>query len=89
MQLSMLQNLTDKQGHLTGGSSGSMCVDSKFNLVGINYLETSSSDNQYYGNTIALFNSQTPFENFEGSIRKEILNKLKKENLKTIKLNNN
>ncbi len=95
VQSSILRTyVPDHYDLLTGGASGSMAIDSKFNLIGITFLESKSSEQEggkakYVSNGIGLFNSHTQYDNFSGNIREDILNKLKKENLKTVKLNNN
>ncbi|MDD7847453.1 MAG2960 family serine endopeptidase lipoprotein [Metamycoplasma hyosynoviae] len=93
VQSSYLNTYTNNEHVLHGGSSGSMAIDSRFNLIGINFLQTSSNEVDNYGkskyvtNGVALFNSHIEHEDFSGSIRDEIIEKLKSENIKTIKLN--
>ncbi|WP_434323843.1 MAG2960 family serine endopeptidase lipoprotein [Mycoplasma capricolum] len=75
---------------LDGGSSGSMAIDSSFNLIGINYLLTKDQLHNTTTNAISLMQGQSTYENgFDGNIRTDFINKLKKDNLTTVKLNPN
>ncbi|WP_434334509.1 lipoprotein [Mycoplasma capricolum subsp. capricolum] len=75
---------------LDGGSSGSMAIDSSFNLIGINYLLTKDELHNTTTNAISLMQGQSTYENgFDGNIRTDFINKLKKDNLITVKLNPN
>ncbi|WFQ96300.1 lipoprotein [Mycoplasma feriruminatoris] len=73
---------------LDGGSSGSMAIDSSFNLIGINYLLTKDDKHNTSTNAISLMQGQSTYENgFNGNIRTDFVKKLKKDNLITVKLN--
>ncbi|CEA10457.1 hypothetical protein MCCPILRI181_00089 [Mycoplasma capricolum subsp. capripneumoniae] len=75
---------------LDGDSSGSMAIDSSFNLIGINYLLTKDQLHNTTTNAISLMQGQSTYENgFDGNIRTDFINKLKKDNLITVKLNPN
>ncbi|QVK05910.1 MAG2960 family serine endopeptidase lipoprotein [Mycoplasma mycoides] len=75
---------------LDGGSSGSMAIDSSFNLIGINYLLTKDDKHNTITNAISLMQGQSDYENgFDGNIRTDFIKKLKKDNLTTVKLNPN
>nr|VZK65605.1 hypothetical protein MF5292_00783 [Mycoplasma feriruminatoris]VZR75749.1 hypothetical protein MF5294_00782 [Mycoplasma feriruminatoris]VZR98416.1 hypothetical protein MF5293_00778 [Mycoplasma feriruminatoris] len=73
---------------LDGGSSGSMAIDSSFNLIGVNYLLTKDEKHNTSTNAISLMQGQSTYENgFNGNIRTDFVKKLKKDNLITVKLN--
>ncbi|WP_347938272.1 lipoprotein [Mycoplasma feriruminatoris] len=73
---------------LDGGSSGSMAIDSSFNLIGINYLLTKDEKHNTSTNAISLMQGQSTYENgFDGNIRTDFVKKLRKDNLITVKLN--
>lgn len=79
---------TSANRYLLGGASGSMAIDSKFNLVGALFNGiTNSIDEPFYTNGIGLMDSQSQYDNWDGSIRNDILKKIKEENLYTIKIN--
>ncbi|PTD31011.1 MAG2960 family serine endopeptidase lipoprotein [Mycoplasma leachii] len=80
----------EKHKVLDEGSSGSMAIDSSFNLIGINYLLTSDDKQNTITNAISLMQGQSDYENgFDGNIRTDFIKKLKKDNLITVKLNPN
>ncbi|TQC51588.1 hypothetical protein E1I18_01630 [Mycoplasmopsis mucosicanis] len=74
---------------LIGGSSGSMVIDSRFNVVGINFKHVEQIDSNNKGNQAVLFKGYSDYDpmEFSGDIKQELLQKLKRENLETIKLN--
>lgn len=71
------------------GSSGSMVIDSSFNLVGINYLFTRDATyTDTFSNAVALMEGHGDYKNgFDGNIRTDFVKKLVSDNVKTIKLN--
>ncbi|KEZ23604.1 MAG2960 family serine endopeptidase lipoprotein [Ureaplasma diversum] len=77
----------DKRQNLLGpGSSGSVAIDSHFNLIGINYLL--SKDVNAYANAIALMEGFGDYKNnFDGNLRTDIRNKLMKDKVYTVKIN--
>ncbi|QVK08424.1 MAG2960 family serine endopeptidase lipoprotein [Mycoplasma mycoides] len=80
----------EKHKALDEGSSGSMAIDSSFNLIGINYLLTRDNKHNTITNAISLMQGQSDYENgFDGNIRTDFIKKLKKDNLITVKLNPN
>ena len=93
IQNSILNTFSDKSKYLTGGSSGSLTIDSRFNAIGINFagiLDNDDNDSRYqnfYTNTISLFNSKGDYTDWNGSIKDDIVKKLKSEKTKTILLN--
>lgn len=91
LQNSVLYTKISSGEYLLGGASGSMAIDSKFNLVGVLYNGVFEPDNlaSPFTNSIALLNSHSKFKNWEGSVKNDVIKKLKKENTKTIKLNSN
>ncbi|WP_102032219.1 MAG2960 family serine endopeptidase lipoprotein [Metamycoplasma canadense] len=73
---------------LTFGSSGSMAIDSSFNLIGINYLFTQDSTYNTYTNGISLMEGHSTYsDGFNGNIREDIIKKIKNDNLETVKIN--
>lgn len=93
IQNSILNTFSDKSKYLTGGSSGSLTIDSRFNAIGINFagiLDNDDNDSRYqnfYTNTISLFNSKGDYTDWNGSIKDDIVKKLKSEKTKIILLN--
>ncbi|MBZ4195363.1 MAG2960 family serine endopeptidase lipoprotein [Mycoplasma tauri] len=79
----------DERFKLLGpGSSGSMAIDSSFNLIGINYLFTRDDHYKTYTNAISLMEGHsTYYDNFDGNLRTDIKNKLIKDNVTTVKIN--
>ncbi|CCP24107.1 MAG2960 family serine endopeptidase lipoprotein [Mycoplasmopsis cynos] len=89
-QLSTLYLNNENNESLNSGSSGSMVIDSRFNLVGINFAHVVESDDpQNKGNQIVLFKGEGQYDKneFSGDIKSDFIDKLHKDNLKTIKLN--
>ncbi|SYV90162.1 Uncharacterised protein [Metamycoplasma alkalescens] len=73
---------------MDSGSSGSMAIDSSFNLIGINYLHTTDSYNNTITNGINLMEGNSTYKNgFDGDLRNDIKNKLIKDKLNTIVIN--
>ncbi|ENY68832.1 Hypothetical protein, predicted lipoprotein [Metamycoplasma auris 15026] len=73
---------------LDSGSSGSMAIDSSFNLIGINYLLTQDQSHDTTTNAINLIQGQGDYKNKDdGNILVNAIKKLKNDNLHTIKLN--
>lgn len=72
-----------------GGASGSMAIDSRFNLLGVLYngLFDPNDLSKPFTNSIALLKQHSKYESWNGSIKQDVIKKLKKENLSTIKLN--
>ncbi|WP_427902951.1 MAG2960 family serine endopeptidase lipoprotein [Metamycoplasma alkalescens] len=80
----------EKHNALDSGSSGSMVIDSSFNLVGINYLLTEDFEHDTTTNAINLIQGQGDYKNKnDGNILENVIKKLKSDNLHTIKLNPN
>lgn len=78
----------NKENALEGGSSGSLAIDSSFNLVGINYLHTHDELYNTYSNAISLMEGHSTYSNdFDGNLRNDIKNKLIKDNVYTVKIN--
>ncbi|MBT1317406.1 hypothetical protein FCL65_00540 [Mycoplasma bovis] len=78
----------NKDNLLGEGSSGSLAVDSSFNLVGINYLYTYDKLYNTYSNAISLMEGHSTYSNnFDGNLRNDIKNKLIKDNVYSIKIN--
>lgn len=71
------------------GSSGSMVIDSSFNLIGINYLFTKDATyTDTFSNAVALMEGHGDYKNgFDGNIRTDFVKKLVSDNVKTVKLN--
>ncbi|ENY69034.1 Hypothetical protein, predicted lipoprotein [Mycoplasmopsis bovigenitalium 51080] len=71
------------------GSSGSMVIDSSFNLIGINYLFTRDATyTDTFSNAVALMEGHGDYKNgFDGNIRTDFVKKLVSDNVKTVKLN--
>lgn len=70
------------------GSSGSLAIDSHFNLIGINYLLSEDSTTKTYANAISLMQGFGDYKNnFDGNLRTDIKNKLIKDKVYTIKIN--
>ncbi len=73
---------------LVDGSSGSMAIDSSFNLIGINYLLSKDEKHNTTSNAISLIQGQSTYsDDFNGNLRTDFVKKLKKDNLLTVKLN--
>ncbi|WP_277870146.1 MAG2960 family serine endopeptidase lipoprotein [Metamycoplasma alkalescens] len=80
--------IDNKEDVLDSGSSGSMAIDSSFNLIGINYLHTTDSYNNTITNGINLMEGNSTYKNgFDGDLRNDIKNKLIKDKLNTIVIN--
>lgn len=72
-------------GELGSGSSGSMMIDANFNVIGIHFAGLES---QGVGTSIGnLFVAQSQDLSGDTDIAKAVVNKLKKENIYTYKLN--
>lgn len=82
-------NTSAEDVYLQKGASGSMAIDSKFNLVGFlfNGLGSYEDPMNFFTNGIGLMDSLSTYDNWDGSIRNDILKKIKSENLYTIKIN--
>ncbi|MGX9364197.1 MAG2960 family serine endopeptidase lipoprotein [Mycoplasma sp. 527] len=96
MPKNILQQMTtlyldnEKNESLDSGSSGSMVIDSRFNLIGINFIHIVESDNsENRGNQIILFRGESEYDpkEFSGDIKHDFITKLEVDKLKTIKLN--
>ncbi|EIE42036.1 hypothetical protein MCANUFG1_01298 [Mycoplasmopsis canis UFG1] len=97
MKLELLNQMStiylDNQDNnaLDSGSSGSMMIDSKFNVVGINFkhVEQNGSDNK--GNQAVLFKGYSKYnsEEFSGDMKEDLIKILKNKKIKTVKLNSN
>ena len=93
VQNSILQIHSKNDNYLTGGGSGSMAIDSRFNLVGATFMvvyppnTTNVDDANPISNFIGLFNSYEKYDNWDGNIKKDVVNKLKEESTYTYKLN--
>ncbi|AXE60966.1 hypothetical protein DA803_02635 [[Mycoplasma] phocae] len=76
---------------LDSGSSGSMVINSRFNVIGINFLNVEELDNpNSKGNALVLFKSPNKYkpDQFSGDIKKDFIKLLKDKNIKTVKMNN-
>lgn len=81
-------NSNNNENALESGSSGSLAIDSSFNLVGINYLHTHDELYNTYSNAISLMEGHSTYSNnFDGNLRNDIKNKLIKDNVHTVKIN--
>ncbi|AIA29279.1 lipoprotein [Mycoplasmopsis californica] len=71
------------------GSSGSMVIDSSFNLIGINYLFTKDvTYTDTYSNAVALMQGHGEYKNgFDGNLRTDFVKKLINDKVQTVKLN--
>ncbi|MDE5553517.1 MAG: DUF31 family protein, partial [Malacoplasma sp.] len=91
VQNSVLQIHSKDDNYLTGGGSGSMAIDSRFNLVGATFMviyppnTTNFYDTNPISNFIGLFNSYENYNNWDGNINKDIVKKLKEESTYTYK----
>lgn len=79
---------SQENNYLISGASGSMVIDSRFNPIGVIYNVISINNNQWITNQVALFNQHTNYPNWNGSIKDDVIKKLKDENKYTIKLRN-
>ncbi|MBN3534594.1 MAG2960 family serine endopeptidase lipoprotein [Mycoplasma procyoni] len=83
-------NLNNSKSPLDSGSSGSMVIDSKFNLIGVNFAHVYAADHkEEIGNSVALFKSPIKYSDsrFSGDIKQDFVKILKDKNIQTIKLN--
>ena len=93
VQNSVLQIHSKDDNYLTSGGSGSMAIDSRFNLVGATFMviypsnTTDIHDTNPISNFIGLFNSYENYDNWDGNIKKDVINKLKNESTYTYKIN--
>ncbi len=77
----------DSESILYGGSSGAMIINSRFELIGVNFMGSWKENMDYsYFNVGMLFNNYTEY-NKDYSIIKQIQDKLKNENLNSFRLN--
>ncbi|WP_031489161.1 MAG2960 family serine endopeptidase lipoprotein [Ureaplasma canigenitalium] len=75
---------------LKTGSSGSMAIDSRFNVIGINFSNVAEvNDPNKTTNAVTLFKGYSQYnENeFSGDVKHEVIKKLRKDQLKTLKMN--
>ncbi|MBG0730638.1 MAG2960 family serine endopeptidase lipoprotein [Mycoplasma sp. 'Moose RK'] len=78
----------NKQNALGPGSSGSMAIDSSFNLIGINFTYSKDTAMNTYSNAISLMEGLSTYEDdFDGNIRLDFARKLKEKNIFTVKIN--
>ena len=94
MQDSILHIKSTDGQYLNGGASGSMVIDSRFNIVGIIFNKVLPPDGDANDpeapaitNSVSLFRHQSQFKNWSGSILQDVQAKLQAENLTSIKLN--
>lgn len=81
-------NSENKLDALGYGSSGSMAIDSSFNLIGINYSYSTDSESNTFSNAISLMEGQSTYlDGFNGNIREDFKKKLQKDGLYTVKIN--
>ncbi|MDW2834932.1 MAG2960 family serine endopeptidase lipoprotein [Mesomycoplasma ovipneumoniae] len=81
-------NSKNKLDALGPGSSGSMAIDSSFNLIGINYSYSTDSESNTFSNAISLMEGQSTYlDGFNGNIREDFKKKLQKDGLYTVKIN--
>ncbi len=81
-------NSENKLDALGSGSSGSMAIDSSFNLIGINYSYSTDSESNTFSNAISLMEGQSTYlDGFNGNIREDFKKKLQKDGLYTVKIN--
>ncbi|AXE60967.1 hypothetical protein DA803_02640 [[Mycoplasma] phocae] len=76
---------------LDSGSSGSMVINSRFNVIGINFLNVQELDDaNSKGNALVLFKSSNEYnpEQFSGDIKKDFIKTLKEKKIITVKMNN-
>ncbi|ATP59954.1 MAG2960 family serine endopeptidase lipoprotein [Mesomycoplasma dispar] len=77
----------DKLNALSSGSSGSMAIDSSFNLIGINFFYSKDPSSNTFSNAISLMEGESTYEDgFNGNIREDFKRKLEKDNLFTVKI---
>ncbi|XWT81335.1 hypothetical protein V2P32_04810 [Mycoplasma sp. 06067-C1-B144P-99-0482-3] len=85
---SLYTRIENESDALDGGSSGSMAIDSSFNLIGINFLLSKDDTHNTTSNVISLIQGQSTYsDDFDGNLRTDFVKKLKKDNLFTVKLN--
>lgn len=72
-----------------GGASGSMAIDSRFNIQGVLFsgLFPPNDSTRPFTNSIALFKQHSKYKDWNGSIKQDVISKLKKEKTWTLKLN--
>lgn len=83
---SLYTRIEKEDDALVDGSSGSMAIDSSFNLIGINYLLSKDEKHNTTSNAISLIQGQSTYsDDFNGNLRTDFVKKLKKDNLLTVK----
>ena len=94
MQDSILHIHTVNGQYQNGGASGSMVIDSRFNVIGIIYNKVLPPDGNANDpeapaltNSISLFRHHSQFPNWTGSVKQDVINKLRQTQLKSVKLN--
>ncbi|SYV96050.1 Uncharacterised protein [Mycoplasma putrefaciens] len=79
----MYSKIKKDQQALGQGSSGSMVIDSSFNLIGINYSLSKNFLTNQTTNGINLMQSSSDNRN----LISELINQLQKDKIQTVKLN--